>query len=36
MQRIRAGLIEGRTAKANQVRGLVAKYGLIAPKELLT
>lgn len=32
--RIRAGLIEQRTAKANQVRGLVAEYGLIAPKEL--
>lgn len=35
--RIRAGLIEQRTAKAkaNQIRGLVAEYGLIAPKELL-
>ena len=34
--RIRAGLIEQRTAKANQIRGLVAEYGLIAPKELLS
>ena len=33
--RIRASLIEQRTAKANQIRGLVAEYGLIAPKELL-
>jgi transposase len=30
--RIRSGLIEQRTAKANQIRGLVAEYGLIAPK----
>ena len=34
--RIRAGLIEQRTAKANQIRGLVAEYRLIAPKELLS
>lgn len=34
--RIRAGLIEQRTAKANQIRGLVAEYGLVAPKELLS
>jgi transposase len=33
--RIRAGLIEQRTAKANQIRGLVAEYGLVAPRELL-
>jgi transposase len=32
--RIRAGLIE-RTAKANQIRGLIAEYGLVTPKELL-
>src|SRR5688572_30422275 len=32
--RIRAGLVEQRTAKANQIRGLVAEYGLVAPKEL--
>lgn len=35
VHRIRSGLIEQRTAKANQIRGLVAEYGLIAPKELL-
>jgi transposase len=34
--RVRAGLIEQRTAKANQIRGLVAEYGLVAPKELLS
>ena len=34
MHRIRSGLIEQRTAKGNQIRGLVAEYGLIAPKEL--
>jgi transposase len=33
--RLRAGLIEQRTAKANQIRGLVTGYGLVAPKELL-
>jgi len=27
--------VEQRTAKANQIRGLVAEYGLAAPKELL-
>lgn len=32
--RIRSTLIEQRTAKANQIRGLVAEYGLVAPKEL--
>ena len=32
--RVRSGLIEQRTAKANQIRGLVAEYGLVAPKEL--
>ncbi len=32
--RIRAELITQRTAKANQVRGLVAEYGLVAPKHL--
>jgi len=30
--RIRAELITHRTAKANQIRGLVAEYGLVAPK----
>ncbi|UTA53180.1 IS110 family transposase [Lysobacter soli] len=28
--------MEQRTAKANQIRGLVAEYGLVAPKELLS
>jgi transposase len=34
VHRVRCGLIGQRTAKANQIRGLVAEYGLIAPKEL--
>jgi transposase len=34
IHRIRAGLIEQRTAKGNQIRGLVSEYGLVAPKEL--
>jgi transposase len=34
VHRVRAGLIDQRKAKANQIRGLVAEYGLIAPKEL--
>ncbi|MHB1284213.1 MAG: IS110 family RNA-guided transposase [Metallibacterium scheffleri] len=34
--RIRSGLIEQRTAKANQIRGLVSEYGLVAPRELLS
>src|SRR5471030_1725641 len=34
VHRIRSGLIEQRTAKGNQIRGLMAEYGLIAPKEL--
>ena len=33
--RIRAGLMEQRTAKANQIRGLVSEYGLVATKEIL-
>ncbi len=32
--RIRAELITQRTAKANQIRGLVAEYGLVASKRL--
>ncbi len=32
--RVRSELKGQRNAKANQVRGLVAKYGLVAPKEL--
>ena len=35
VHRIRSGLIEQRTAKANQIRGLVAEYGLVAPKEIV-
>jgi transposase len=34
VHRIRAELIKQRTAKANQIRGLVAEYGLVAPKML--
>jgi len=34
IHRIRSGLITERTALANRLRGLVAEYGLIAPKEL--
>ena len=34
VHRIRAGLIEQRTAKANQIRGLTSEYGLVAPREL--
>ncbi|VUX56293.1 transposase [uncultured Woeseiaceae bacterium] len=32
--RIRAELITQRTAKANQIRGLVAEYGLVAPQHM--
>ncbi len=32
--RIRSELMSQRTAKANQMRGLVAEYGLVAPKQL--
>jgi len=32
--RIRSGLIGQRTAKANQMRGLVAEYGLVAPQQM--
>jgi transposase len=34
VHRIRSELVEQRTAKANQIRGLVAEYGLIAPLRL--
>jgi transposase len=34
VHRVRSGLILQRTAKANQIRGLVAEYGLVAPREL--
>ncbi|MFB3105741.1 MAG: IS110 family transposase, partial [Pseudomonadales bacterium] len=32
--RIRAELMTQRTAKANQIRGLLAEYGLVAPKHM--
>jgi len=35
MHRVRASLVEQRSAKGNQIRGLVAEYGLVAPRELL-
>jgi transposase len=35
VHRIRADLSKQRTAKGNQIRGLVAECGLVAPKELL-
>lgn len=35
VHRIRSELVAQRTAKANQIRGLVAEYGLVAPRELL-
>jgi transposase len=34
LHRVRAELTKQRTAKANQIRGLVAEYGLVTPKEL--
>jgi len=34
VHRIRRELIEQRTAKGNQIRGLVCEYGLVAPREL--
>jgi transposase len=35
VHRIRSGLMDGRKAKANQIRGLTSEYGLVAPRELL-
>ena len=35
IHRVRSGLMDQRKAKANQIRGLVSEYGLVAPKELL-
>ena len=32
---VRSELLEQRTAKANQIRSLVAEYGLVAPRELV-
>jgi transposase len=34
VHRIRAGLMEQRTAKVNQIRGLVSEYGLVAPTQV--
>ena len=34
VHRVRSSLIRERTAKANQLRGLVYEYGLVAPREL--
>lgn len=34
VHRVRSGLISQRTAKANQIRGLVSEYGLVAPREM--
>ena len=34
VHRVRSGLVRQRTAKANQIRGLVAEYGLVAPTRL--
>jgi transposase len=34
VHRVRSALIVQRSAKANQIRGLVAEYGLVAPREL--
>jgi len=35
LHRIRSELVSQRTAKGNQIRGLVAEYGLVAPKQML-
>lgn len=34
VHQVRSGLVSQRTAKANQIRGLVAEYGLVAPTRL--
>ena len=36
VHRVRAELVGHRTSKANQIRGLVGEYGLVAPKSLCT
>ncbi len=36
MHRVRSTLVQQRTAKANQIRGLVSEYGLVAPQQLHT
>lgn len=35
VHRVRSSLVDQRKATANQIRGLTAEYGLIAPKELV-
>ena len=35
VHRVRSELMDQRKAKANQIRGLVSEYGLVAPKEIL-
>jgi transposase len=35
MHRVRSGLVEQRTAKASQIRGLAAEYGLVVSRELV-
>jgi len=32
--RVRSGVMDQRKANANQLRGLAAEFGLVAPKEL--
>lgn len=34
LHRIRSHLVQQRTAKANQIRGLVSEYGVVAPQQL--
>lgn len=34
VHRIRTGLMEQRTAKVNQIRGLMTEYGLVAPLQI--
>lgn len=34
MHRIRSSLVQQRTANANQIRGLVSEYGVVAPQQL--
>jgi transposase len=34
VHRVRSGLVSQRTSKANQIRGLVGEYGLVAPARL--
>jgi transposase len=35
VHRVRAGLMEQRNAKANQIGGLTSEYGIVAPREIL-